>query len=63
MKTTIHFDDAPALRNQLIALAGAHDQTMRCSIIRLMFGAEAKRRKVSETEAFRLWCIDYLSEH
>lgn len=36
--------------------------TMRCSIIRLMFGAEAKRRKVSETEAFRLWRIDYLSE-
>ena len=48
------------LRQQLEALAGTYDQTMRCEIIRLVFADEAKARGVTDTEAFRLWCIDRL---
>ena len=35
---------------------------MRTTIIHLLFAAEAKRRNVSETEAFRLWAIEHSGE-
>ncbi len=35
---------------------------MRTTIIRLLFAGEAKRRNVSETEAFRLWAIEAITK-
>ena len=44
--------------DQLLALRGSQDQTMRTQVIRIMFGPSA-RGGVNETQAFLEWAIAY----
>jgi hypothetical protein len=38
-------------------LEGAHDQTVRCTAIEVVYGAEAMRLNITATEVFRRDCL------